>query len=115
MVLPHKAGCATAKMGYVAGYGDGHNVNHDGTPSPGEDPKWWRSSAPKARSIGTFLNASDAALTASAVIGPLTSCSSSAWGIYGKAAVSATVAAAFFLLGMHALSEHHVLPPTQIS
>ena len=58
------------------------------------------SSAPKARSMSAFLNAMEASWMASALIGPLTNCSISSWGIEGN---SLGVALAdFFLVGINA-------------
>jgi hypothetical protein len=72
-------------------------------------------SAPKARSINAFLNAMEAALTASALIGPVTNWSMSSLGIDGIAAAAAKAALVVFLvLGIHA-PVGHAMPRTQNS
>ncbi|MGH6683635.1 MAG: hypothetical protein ACRECA_06870, partial [Pseudolabrys sp.] len=61
------------------------------------------------------MNAIDAALTASPVIGPLTNWSSSSLGIFGSAADFAAIAAFFnfvLLIGIHA-PDAHAMPRTQ--
>src|SRR5450755_4257041 len=69
-----------------------------------------------ARSISAFLNATEAALTASPLIGPLTNRSITSSGIDGSAADLAAMAALFNfgLLGLDAPCGH-ALPRTQNS
>lgn len=81
----------------------------------GRQPGRCDSSAPKARSIGAFFNAMDAALTDSALIGPVTSRSISSSSIVGIAAAAATAAfVAFPLAGIHA-AVRRTLPRAQDS
>jgi len=67
-----------------------------------------------ARSMSAFLNAADAALTASPLIGPVTNRSISSFGIDGSAADLAAIAAFFIfvLLGIDAPCGH-AMPQTQ--
>src|SRR3954463_14569826 len=69
-----------------------------------------------ARSMRAFLNARDAALTASPVIGPVTNWSISSLGIFGSAADFAAISAFFnfVLLGITG-PLGHVMPRTQNS
>ncbi len=69
-------------------------------------------SSPIARSISAFLNAIDAALTASALIGPLTNWSINSSGIDGSAAAAA---AAFVVLPGIDAPARHAMPRTQSS
>jgi hypothetical protein len=72
-------------------------------------------SAPSARSISAFLNAIEAALTACALIGPVTNWSISSLGIDGIAAAAARAAFVVFLMvGIHAPCGH-AMPRTQNS
>src|SRR5574343_992652 len=69
-----------------------------------------------ARSIKAFLKAMEAALTASALMGPVTNWSINSLGIRGRAADLAAMAAFFnfVLLGINA-PIGHVMPQTQNS
>src|SRR6185437_4176785 len=64
---------------------------------------------PRQRSIRAFLNALDAAFTASALIGPLTIWSISSEGMLSRAAS----AAGFFFLRDIATPGSHAMPRTQ--
>lgn len=81
--------------------------------SPGGGP----ARQPWARSISAFLNAIEAALTTSPVMGPVTNWSSSSLGMYGSAAKLAAMAAFFnfvLIIGIDAPG-HNAMPRTQNS